>query len=102
MTNTSTATFRKQRIREVNSRLNSLKPINVRNYLLTQGFYPEEQFIPSDFFNSSDLVSAPRMTKYLYNKGVFTSKNIPKNNSAQTLYYPKTHLAKMCTVSGFR
>jgi len=47
--------IKNKRQKEINNRLKNLTIKQIKDYFLCYGFYPESQYLPSDFFTSTDL-----------------------------------------------
>lgn len=85
--------LRRRRFREINERLSLLKASHVRKHLLLKGYFPEEQFLPSDFFNSSSLLKIPSTLKLYYTQRVFRENRV-KSTTPCIVSFPKTSYAK--------
>lgn len=53
--NKITSEIKLKRFEEINSRLNLLHSSGIKEYFLKNGFFPESQFLPSDYFSSKQL-----------------------------------------------
>ncbi len=76
-----------KRFNEINNNLNKLTKEKISDYFINDGYFPEEQFLPSDFFLSCGLAKNASVKKYL--KKIDYSKYIP-DGKPTLLYFPKT------------
>ncbi len=76
--------IRRKRFREVNSRLDNLKPDSVRRFLFKYGYFPENQYLPTDFYQSKNLGKKDAFNKLKKFGSVLSSAEGPT-----FLYFPK-------------
>jgi hypothetical protein len=69
-----------KRFQEINSRLSSLEDHRVRDFFLKNGFFPESQFLPCDYFTSKELL-----------ENIYSDINF--NSTAASVIFPKSRFA---------
>jgi len=80
--------LKEKRFKDINTRLSKIRREDVRTFLLKYGYFPESQFLPSDFFSTTSLVekaALKKLKKLSYDKA--------KEGKPTFLFFPRSKYA---------